>query len=58
MKNELTVNVNLAVTRETAERAVKILNLYLETNPDVKPDVALTHEQNEIGIKQYYQVRL
>lgn len=32
MKNEITVdvNVNLTVSRETAERAIAILNMYLQ----------------------------
>lgn len=36
---EITVNVNMEITRETAERAVKILNWYLEDHPEVKPKV-------------------
>jgi len=36
MKNELNIDVNLTVSKETAERAVSILNMYLqdtETEP-------------------------
>ena len=60
MKNDLIVGVKVtfAIERETAETAVRILNLYLEDNPDIKPTVTLTHEQSETHIKPYYQVRL
>ena len=30
MKNELNIDVNLTVSKETAERAVSILNMYLQ----------------------------
>ena len=39
MKNELIIDVNLTVSRETAERAISILNMYLQdtgTEPVLK----------------------
>lgn len=57
-RTEITFDLNLRITYEALERAVKILNLCLEDYPDIKPVVTQTIHPNKTGIKTYYQLRL
>ena len=45
MKNAITIGVNVAIPNETAERCMRILELWMDDNPDC----ILTCEQIDAG---------